>query len=284
MAIDPRHSRQLRLNLGPEEHTVYEAELVGILLALNLAFDLPKYARHIYLCLDNQAAIRACCTRPGRQSGQYILLRIHEGREKLVRTHSRAEVSLTWTPGHLDIPGNEAADEQAKEATADPSEDLPGWFQPLLASVSAARQAAKKHFTPPPENTKTAAHHRRYRGALSSRRTSQLLGSLSRRHCSILTQLRSCHIALRQYLARFARAEDPHCPSCGVPENVRHFLLECRRYTRQREQLIRSVRALDDRELRVKATDLATLLSEPEVVPITLQYVAETRRFPLYFQ
>lgn len=253
---------------------------MGILLALDLASHLPLHTKRLYIHLDNQAAIAACCSHPRRNAGQYILLAIHKARGAFAKSHPHSSVHLRWIPGHCGVPGNEAADEEARAATEDPLSDSPPI--PLTHSAAAARQHARIHFTTPDENLKVASHHRRYRGDLTSRKTSLLLGTLSRAHCSLLVQLRSGHIALRGYLARFAQAEGPHCPACRVPETVPHFLLECRRYTRQRAHLVRSVYALDARDVRTKATDLTTLLSHPDVIPITLHYVDSTRRFPLY--
>jgi len=40
----------------------------------------------------------------------------HDDLHKLIPTHNRHKLVVRWTPGHLNIPGNKAADEQAKLA------------------------------------------------------------------------------------------------------------------------------------------------------------------------
>ena len=54
----------------------------------------------------------------------------------------------------------------------------------------------------------------------------------------------------------------------------------CGRYTRARTRLLNSIRSLKDATLRNRGFDLATLLSHPDVIPLTLIFVTETGRFP----
>ena len=65
VATDLRHNCHLSTRLGePTRATVYEGELVGIQLALQLATSLPTWATDIYIHLDNQPAIQSCTKHP----------------------------------------------------------------------------------------------------------------------------------------------------------------------------------------------------------------------------
>ena len=129
------------------------------------------------------------------------------------------------------------ADKEAKAA----ADDVDGDDEPLPQSAATARQHARAHIKSPPENQRVGAHHRRVRGKLSSKKTAALLAALPRAQCSILVQLRSGHIPLREYLARFGHADTPRCTHCNVMESVRHYLSICGRYTHARMRLLNSI-------------------------------------------
>ncbi|KAF9504600.1 hypothetical protein BS47DRAFT_1307940 [Hydnum rufescens UP504] len=61
-----------------------------------------------------------------------------------------------------------------------------------------------------------------------------MLASLPRGGCSIITQLRTGHVALRDYLERFGHAESPFCLRCGARETPEHFLVFCACFTCER--------------------------------------------------
>ncbi|EIW86219.1 hypothetical protein CONPUDRAFT_29773, partial [Coniophora puteana RWD-64-598 SS2] len=94
--------------------TVYEAELVSMLLAAHLLKrELARRQGRAFLGVDSQAAIRAtkgCSPTPGH----YLVDAVTEAFEDLQdRGH---HVRVRWTPGHVGIDGNERADELAKAA------------------------------------------------------------------------------------------------------------------------------------------------------------------------
>lgn len=79
VALDPEHGRELLQYLGEDLfHTVFEAELVGIRLALQLVSKLPRTATHCTIHIDNQAAIRALTSRPKARPAQHLILAILE--------------------------------------------------------------------------------------------------------------------------------------------------------------------------------------------------------------
>jgi ribonuclease HI len=286
--LHSRRRSRIRLN-EPSSATVFEGELEGIRLALLLAADTPDDATAIFIHLDNQAAILACSHGPTRQPAQHLILAVLNTAECLRETHPLAELHLNWIPGHVGIRGNEIADEEAKKAANDAEADeathrnngrRPSASRPT--SAAATRQLASAHFTPPPENPHTGAHHRHIRGDLSSKEAAGILASLRRGQCSILVQLRSGHVGLRSYLARFAHVDSPLCTRCTSPETVDHYLTTCRRYSQARSRLTRAILDLPDRALHRRTRDLTTLLSHPDVIPLTLQFISDTGRFPLH--
>ncbi|KAF8338834.1 ribonuclease H-like domain-containing protein, partial [Cantharellus anzutake] len=97
-------------------HSIYEGELVGIKLALDIARLLPSDTTKVIVCLDSQAAIKALAHPPRHQPGQHIILKILGEYEDIRTTHPNLHIHLDWVPGHQDIPGNEKADSLAKKA------------------------------------------------------------------------------------------------------------------------------------------------------------------------
>jgi hypothetical protein len=97
---------------------------------------------------------------------------------------------------------------------------------------------------------------------------------LSRPQCSVLTQLRTTHLALNAYLYRFHLAPSPDCELCLVPETVPHFLLMCPRYRRQRLDLV-----LNLGTARLSLRRLLAVKSDSKPV---LRFVRDTGRFPRY--
>jgi len=63
----------------------------------------------------------------------------------------------------------------------------------------------------------------------------------------IMTRLRIGHTAVNQSLHKIGKHESGNCDKCGYPETVKHILLECVAYRRERLELIQS---LNDRGVR----------------------------------
>ena len=112
----PLHA--LHLHLGPEsEHTVHEAELVGILLGLQLIYTEKKAATSCMIGVDNQAALRAFQADP-RSPGQHIAREatLTAKRIQTRRRGTKYTLTLRWTAGHEGVEGNKLVDREAKTA------------------------------------------------------------------------------------------------------------------------------------------------------------------------
>ncbi|KAJ7704951.1 hypothetical protein B0H17DRAFT_864088, partial [Mycena rosella] len=89
-----------------------------------------------------------------------------------------------------------------------------------------------------------------------------------------ITQMRTGHVGLNAYLARFGAVDSSLCLACREPETVTHFLLTCRRFTGQRDVLRRALYA-DNRQPLNKRS----LLGKCKNKGALLAYVASNNRF-----
>ena len=132
--------RSLQYHLGPDtEHMVYEAEITGLLLALHLLSLLKSsLCSPVVIRSDSQATIRALLNQKPHPA-HHLLDQVHTSAKQLHAMHYKLRHSSTplltkqlceeytqdvidlqvhWTPGHVDFPPNECADEIAKSAAS----------------------------------------------------------------------------------------------------------------------------------------------------------------------
>ena len=114
-AIIPSMCQALQFRLGKMSyHTVFEGELVGMLLALHLLAR-QRGVHSVLITLDNQAAMTALQNNIP-QASHYLLDHIHDMILCLKRKHCCLHIHLEWVPGHRGVGGNEPADCKAKAA------------------------------------------------------------------------------------------------------------------------------------------------------------------------
>jgi hypothetical protein len=183
-------------------------------------------------------------------------------------------------PAHVGIAGNEAVDVRAKEAAQGASSALVSQIipfeRPLPASKAAAMDAGAKEFKARwLEEWALSPWFCRislFDSAKPSNAVAKMYNGLSRPQCSVLTQLRTTHLALNTYLYRFHLAPSPDCELCLVPETVPHYLLSYPRYRRQHLDLVL--------KLGTACLSLRRLLAAKSDPKPMLRFVRDTGRFP----
>ena len=118
--IDHNHITTLRHHLGKAtEHTVFEAEAVGLLLAAHLLTQRREVTFAAMIFADNQAAIQSS-SHPTAKPGHYLLIHFRKLMKRLQNKKNvdHEALSLNWIAGHADILGNELADREAKLAAS----------------------------------------------------------------------------------------------------------------------------------------------------------------------
>lgn len=104
----------------------------------------------------------------------------------------------------------------------------------------------------------------------------KLISPLPKNQASLLTGLRTGHIALNAHLHRIKRADTAICPHCPTEtETVKHFLLDCPHYARER-QILRNTLGRD-------ADEIPILLTDEDAVGAMLIFVEATKRLKQTF-
>ena len=246
--IKGRHIQTLHYHLGQvTQHTVHEAELVGLLLGLHMLNTRKGRGVVAMIGIDNQAAIKAL-TSDLRSPGHHLVweaLRIANSIEKKKKKKNKAIIIVWWMAGHKGLVGNKLADREAKEAAKGHMSDtkqLPLYLRkPLLMNITAIKAAHNKEL----KNEWRQDWRSSERGKVATKiddttpssKFVKLLSNpkITRLAASRIAQLRLSHVPLNAYLKRIRRVDSARCAACGAnKENTKHFLLRCLSYAHKR--------------------------------------------------
>lgn len=271
-ATAPTIKATLCTYMGPETtSTVYAAELRGIHMALLIAnaFFQTHNPQDIYIYTDNQASIETLQNPTGR-SGGYIIYDIIYEYNKLLYTHN-IRASINWIPSHVGIPGNEAADKEAKKAARTKGQFFPTKVYPLKAT---ANTWIKQHTI----NTWTKEWRESSKGRTSYKhtpvptdKTLALHKNLPKRYTSIITQMRTGKIGLQDYLhhRQVPGAITSKC-SCGAPrQTTEHILFVCPEHKSLRKETILKLPYKE-------RSSIQTILSKQRTALIAAKFIEST--------
>ena len=280
--------RVLHLHLGSEkEHTVHEAELVGILLAMQLISTEKHGSTSFAIAVDNQVAIQSFHSEL-RNPGHHLSREIIRIANQIQKRRSKAKYSLTirWAAGHEGIQGNESADEEAKKAARGSSSDkplLPHYLRKFLlinpAAVKRAHQDKLKNIWT--KSWRISERGKRIVKIDPSAPSKKFLNTLShadlsREAASRIAQLRLTHAPVNSFLKRINKVDNARCPACGaVEETIEHFLLHCPNYAYERWALAQQANK------QHKRLSLETLLGTPDMAIPLANYIDASGRFKL---
>ena len=223
--------------------TVHLAELIGIFYAISLAYKVTRQ-RQGSLATDQRPATILCNStsalrairNPANKSGQWVMYAILQAaREMKARG---LPLRLQWVPGHCDNPGNDTADQLAKE-TIGPNGAHP-FHRPLSRGKRMIQDQIRKQWEQEWKSSKKGGHLRQIDTALPSVHTRWMYGSLPWNRAYLLTQLRTGHSWLAAHGKLHQFREDEEC-KCGAKETVVHVLVDCPRLKELRQELRKKV-------------------------------------------
>ena len=244
---DPGHPTFLaeRSQAGPRYASSFETEAYALDLCVSLLAERQAVGRYL-ICSDSQSALAAL--KGGELKDHPILWGLREKLRSL-----RCSVAFQWVPGHVGLPGNERANQVAREVARQGRDGV----LPQAAGVTfrSAKLSIKRGVVDGP--TQHDRLRQVYQGPV------QHPQGLSRKEEVLLARLRSGHsLHLASYRDRVHGSGDT-CHRCGEPETLQHFMQECQ-----------ASEATRVRVFGVSTPPLSVLSGDPNRV---LQYLRELR-------
>lgn len=217
-------------------HTIIGAELFAILKALQF-IDINTPLENTVVLTDCKSALHII---GGKRNTAYKA--ISYPIKSLLR--KRENIQLQWVKAHIGIKGNEVADRAAQLA----HKNILSTRTPL--STEEMNIQLNKSFMKywdctwreNTENTQTGRHMSRYLDQITG---SPWLKIKERKIETALTRLRIGHAGVNQHLHRFKMRDSPMCDSCGIPETINHFIMECPEYLAERDIMRNLFESLD---------------------------------------
>ena len=207
-----------------DDCSVFQAEVTAIIQAAEIIRESNIVGKTITVYIDSQAAVKALDSAVIRSR----LVRICKS---LLNEISRANaVTLCWVPGHMDIKGNEKADELARKGSAlHLSRALPFVVTPISSLRKKIEDEAIGRANRRWVHLETCATARALWPAFSKKRSTSLV-KLSRYNARVVSGIITGHCAIGVHAERLGVLHNDFCRSCRDEEeieSVRHLLCDC---------------------------------------------------------
>ncbi|KAK2706843.1 hypothetical protein QYM36_014771 [Artemia franciscana] len=193
-----------------------------------------RYGCNAFLiCTDSKSVVSALKNIHAKNITREVLITC-ETISKLIDEGS--SVVLHWIPGHRGIEGNEAADQEAKDALANGTsveEFAPTVINNIRSAMQQMRVARAQHIQDVTGNM--------FALKKTKLQPTKIYSKLSREQIRIIFRLRSGHAGYGVFKARMF-GEDGNCSICSVPETREHLLLRCPAHEQQRLEVKRYCR------------------------------------------
>ncbi|XP_018405957.1 PREDICTED: uncharacterized protein LOC108782235 [Cyphomyrmex costatus] len=214
----PNINQEVSIPMG-ELATVFQAEVLAIQKCAELLLK-EGSRKQMHICSDSRAAIETLASTSTESSVVWDCM------QALTTLGVTNKVTLVWVSGHQGIPGNERADELAKQGTEKvPAERIVG--VPFSARTKNIKEFLEREHSNSWKGIEGCRRAKQLMKLSKPARTKELLAmgkEKLRRGIGLLTG----HMPLRAHLFNLGLAEQKECRLCGEEgEGNLHLLCRC---------------------------------------------------------
>ena len=209
----------------PSEASIHTAELAAMSSALEIIERLGQRRYVIYS--DSRSSLAAINSYNPRN--QYVR-QIQNKIDSIIETGKH--IMICWVPAHVGLPGNEAADKAAKEATGEERGNVPLPITDLYPSLKEKqyKKWQNRWNMEPPRNKlrQVKKEVQPWKNMRTDRRTEVIMARLRLGH----TRITHCH------LMENPNGPEPMCVGCQTKLTVQHMMIDCPLVAPQRRATI----------------------------------------------
>ena len=248
----------------PNLCSVYTAELIALLLALNWIRDVKPSNSVIFT--DSLSALAALQNPVEHINNSAIIKEIVVILYELINNQIR--VIFNWIPSHIDIKENDKVDLLAKNACKNEVIQI----QVPLNRSEINKEIQLKYQTMWETQYNTINKGQFFKSIEPNVKNIQIINMQNKHMEIIIYRLKTGHNRLNMHLHKLGLHNSGLCDFCEEPETVKHYLLDCLKYQHLQENLIDFAM-----KNNIKLT-IESLLKNRNIFPIIYDYVLKTQR------